>query len=165
MRLEGWPRATTFRAAILRDARLRQAPQDEDRRFEDAFVLGASRKRCVSKDGRDGSASFHPSRREPSPAGRRLAPQDEVGASLDTISFTASGAWSRCLSRTNIGFTHVSPAPTDAKLRLGCARRREVCVTVAKCSMSCSLERPLFPDLSAKLKGAPDRAKRGCRRC
>ena len=42
MRLEGWPRATTFRAAILRDARLRQAPKDEDRKFEDAFVLVAS---------------------------------------------------------------------------------------------------------------------------
>jgi len=29
MRLEGWPRATTFRAAILRDAREERAPQDE----------------------------------------------------------------------------------------------------------------------------------------
>ena len=30
MRLEGWPRTTVMQAAILRDAMLRMAPQDEE---------------------------------------------------------------------------------------------------------------------------------------
>ena len=86
MRLEGWPRATTFRAAILRDARLRQAPQDKDRKFEDAFVLGASRKRDASRRmaAKAVQAAILRDARE------ARAPQDEVGARLDMISFNVS---------------------------------------------------------------------------
>jgi hypothetical protein len=38
-RLEPWPEATSVRSAILRDASLRDAPQDEVRRRFAAIVL------------------------------------------------------------------------------------------------------------------------------
>ncbi len=42
MRLEGWPRGTASQAAILRDARLRRAPQDEDRAGLDKMSFTAA---------------------------------------------------------------------------------------------------------------------------
>ena len=63
--------------------------QDEDRKFEDALVLGASRKRDASRRMAAKAVQVAILR----DAREERAPQDEGGARLDMISFKESLSW------------------------------------------------------------------------